>query len=152
MSHRWIFYALWEWTVFFGYSEFGPECSWTVTNLTRRLTTEGAVIVTAPENEEQNGAVMLEVYGPLEDEAPKRAIACFSDGGRWGFTADGEAMWFEDEKKYRARRRRDRFTVEDLRGYLSAWGLMALETEYYAEAVVVERRPWWRLWERWIRE
>lgn len=79
------------------------------------------------------GSVQFGLSGP-DGEPPGNAIRVIyaaNDGGRWEFGQFGEPLPFEETERYRARRVRDRFTMEMLRDYLQALGIRAFDEAFY---------------------
>ena len=77
----------------------------------------------------------------------QRSIAALNDGGRWVFEQSGAPFAFEDQTRYAAKRKRDRFTAEMLREYLAAFGAPDLLTcglrpEEIVTATLHHRDPW----------
>ena len=56
-------------------------------------------------------ARIVEVYS---GGVHQRSISCADDGGRWDFHLEGDPLAVEEEFDYDARRKRDRFTRDDL--------------------------------------
>jgi hypothetical protein len=72
------------------------------------------------------GAVIFEMYDPAATQDPlrcRRSIAAAQDGARWTFQQTGAPLDFEDQRRYRARLVRDRFTAPMLYSYLAALGV-----------------------------
>jgi hypothetical protein len=72
-------------------------------------------------------AVIWEVYDTAENggdaDGYRRSIAASNDGGRWVFETSGAPFPFEDQGRYTARRKRDRFPPDLLRDYLRQMGI-----------------------------
>lgn len=79
------------------------------------------------------GSVKLSIYGPQKTEwlNPIRSIHVLHDGDRWVFDNLGTPFSFEDNERYKARRIRDRFTLDMLRDYLGRLGLFPFEEDFY---------------------
>jgi hypothetical protein len=52
----------------------------------------------------------------------QRVVRAMRDDPRWEFYAEGEALPFEKEEAYSAKRIRDRFQREALLSYIESWG------------------------------
>lgn len=94
------------------------------------------------------GSVSLELYGPEEKEYTEkegimmnatRVLTAANDGGRWVFINAGEPLPFEQTESYRAKRIKDRFTVEMLESYCKELGVDLFNDEFYGpEAVLID--------------
>jgi len=77
---------------------------------------------------------MLDVFGPHENSRGNnylRSLGAMNDGGRWVFDDAGEPFPFEKPKQYKARRVRDRFTLEMLKDLLQHLGLEPFREDFY---------------------
>jgi hypothetical protein len=63
-----------------------------------------------------------------------RNVCCMDDGGRWSFQVHGEPHVVETSFDYTARRKKDRFTTDNLRQLLGAYGLPALDAASFLAA------------------
>jgi hypothetical protein len=99
---------------------------------------------TPPNNDSDNPATILEIYGPTQQEWLNviRSIAVISDNGRWEFHQEGEAQPFEEISCYKERLIRDRFTGKMLERYLKALHIDAYDPDFYMpdgqSAVLIE--------------
>ena len=77
--------------------------------------------------------MIWEVYGPEKTHFLNyvRSIAALNDGGRWTFEESGTPFPFEETGLYRARRIKDRFTLDMLKHHLAALGLRPFEEDFY---------------------
>lgn len=82
------------------------------------------------------GSAQLGLYGPggAPPDNAIRVIYAVNDGGPWEFGQFGEPLPFEETERYRARRIKDRFTLEMLRDYLQELGIRAFQEDYYLPA------------------
>jgi hypothetical protein len=70
-----------------------------------------------------------------ENGATVRSVFCIDDGGRWDFAAyGGQPLPVEASFDYRARRKRDRFTHENLLALLAALGIVTPVGKAFAQA------------------
>lgn len=58
----------------------------------------------------------------LQGETPLRTIVCMDDGGRWVFETTGEPLSVEAGFNYSARRKKDRFSSDNLDALLTSLG------------------------------
>ena len=92
------------------------------------------------------GGLTLELYGPRQTHWLNvvRAIQVLNDGGHWEFIESGEPFPFERLEQYKAKRIKERFTLEMLKEYLRHLGLSPFEEHFYlpdgAPAWLVERK------------
>lgn len=80
-------------------------------------------------------ATIWEVYAPeahggLPPLGYRRSIAALNDGGRWVFEESGERFPFEGVDRYTLRRKRDRFTPDMLRRYLTHFGIELFSDDF----------------------
>jgi hypothetical protein len=109
--------------------------------LCRRLECRAVRVHWVPEEKARYAAVGFELYAPFSDTFLNcvRAIETANDGGRWKLTNIGEPLPFENVDTYKARRVKDRFGPEHLRGCLEQLGLRAFEDAFYLDAAILER-------------
>jgi hypothetical protein len=65
-------------------------------------------------------ARIFQLHGP--DDSPLRVVTCMDDGGRWTFETAGDPLPVEASFDYAARRKKDRFTRQNLHDLLVALG------------------------------
>lgn len=80
----------------------------------------------------QYEARMVEIQS---DGEVRRTITCADDGGRWSFETTGAPLPVEAQFDYEARRRRDRFTRQDLDALLQSLGASAVTEADFDQAL-----------------
>jgi hypothetical protein len=98
-------------------------------------------------------ANIWEVYAPTElGGVPplhyRRSICASNDGGRWVFDQSGAPYDFEDQSRYAAPRKRDRFDRDLLTRYLEQFGLRPFSDSFYvvspeSPGVILEANERW---------
>ncbi len=84
--------------------------------------------------------VAFEIWGPSDTPnatSHVRSVAVGEELGEWRFVASGTPQSFEDEHRYLAGRRRDRFTNVMLRDYCVAVGIRPFEPAFYGRRGVL---------------
>ncbi|MHC5062139.1 MAG: hypothetical protein ACYTFK_13830 [Planctomycetota bacterium] len=72
---------------------------------------------------------------------PTFRIDAINDCGRWCFYRYGDKLPFENEKAYKSRRKKDRFTEEMLTDYCRALGIPVYDPDFYKDNyILVERK------------
>jgi hypothetical protein len=81
----------------------------------------------------RQGALIFEVYGPEKTDWLNRIreITLANDAGKWIFEESGKPFPFEETDRYKAKRKKDRFTFNLLKQYLEQLGLSPFETNFY---------------------
>ncbi len=84
------------------------------------------------------GGRILEFRKPEDPygQEPTFYVGVINDAGRWCFYRYGEERSFEDKKAYKARRKRDRFTVEMLVEYCRELGIPVYDRSWYSENII----------------
>ena len=129
------------WTAFVDNGHQGTDAFPPMSYLAERLGCRGMRVTAVPDTIEGEfrgarghyGGVVWEVYGPEATHFLNyvRSISAVNDGGRWDFHQSGTPFPFEEIDRYRARRVRDRFTVEMLARYLAALGMRPFDEDFY---------------------
>jgi hypothetical protein len=137
------------WTAIFDNSRGGGDLFPPVSYLSRSASARGLVAKHTPPAQYPYPATQFHLFGP-DGEPPLMYVrtidAGIFDSGRWQFLTSGPARPFENERRYGARRIRDRFTREMLIEYLAALGLRPDDPEWYGSGVLVvdeAGRPQW---------
>lgn len=125
-----------DWTAVFDCGALGGDPASFVGYMHQEMSVQGLIATWVSDSVAplRFGAVQLHMYSP---EVPGlgylRTLDAIRDGGnRWSFSAAGIVQPFEDEVRYRARRVRDRFTVDMLETYLDALGIRFFDPSYYS--------------------
>lgn len=112
-----------DWTAFFQNGIDGSDPIAGGHQLAKELGVIGMRICVTPEDNLWQ-AVMWEVYAPPrlggDEFSHRRALAAANDGGRWIFHSSGAPFPFEQQRRYIAPRKRDRFDRQLLYAYLRA--------------------------------
>jgi hypothetical protein len=137
------------WTAYVENGWGGTDAASAMGYMARTLGCRGLRVVAVPNTYRKGkgryGAVMLEVYGPHQTHWLNylRTIYAANDGGHWVFGQSGEPFPFEKVEQYQARRVRDRFTFDMLKGHLRHLGLYPFDEDFYmpqgASAWLVEK-------------
>ena len=88
------------------------------------------------------GACIFELYGGevRDNSNNERTVSLMDEGGTWSFHTSGSPLPFEDTKRYRRRRVRERFDFDLLDEYLQQLGIWAFDEGFYrSPGVLVER-------------
>ncbi|MBD3663858.1 hypothetical protein [Sulfitobacter aestuariivivens] len=114
------------WTAHFANGISGSDPASAMPHLVRTLGVRAMRICVAPATARYRG-VIWEVYDPNDSQdtagVTRRSIAAANDGGRWVFETFGTPFPFEQVRKYNAPRKRDRFDLDLLQSYLTAFGI-----------------------------
>jgi hypothetical protein len=124
-----------NWIAFFQNGIQGSDPSPPMAVLAERMKVLSMRVCCTPDNAKYP-ATIWEIYAPesLGGSSPlnsRRSIAAMDDGGRWIFEESGERFPFEQVERYAERRKRDRFTREMLREYLSNFGLNPFSDDFF---------------------
>jgi hypothetical protein len=138
------------WTACFQNGIQGSDPFPAMSTLAKRLEVLAMRVCSTPPKAVWPG-VIWEVYAPekLGGQSPlgyRRSVCAANDGGRWTFDQSGVPFEFEEVATYSAKRKRDRFTHRTLERYLSHFGLVPIDDEFYvvnesSPAVILERPP-----------
>ncbi|MFY0571479.1 hypothetical protein ACN28E_47670 [Archangium lansingense] len=126
-----------SWTAYVDNARGGTDAMSAMSYMAQTLGCRGLRVVAVPntirKDKGRYGAVMLEVYGSHRTDWLNyvRAVSASNDGGRWVFDQFGEPFPFEKLEQYQARRMRERFTFDMLKGYLRHLGLSPFEEDFY---------------------
>lgn len=77
-------------------------------------------------------ATIFELFDP--DGECVRSVACMDDGGKWVFNEFGLQHTIEESFPYNARRKRDRFTSQQLETLIVAYGLPVVDSDVFLAA------------------
>jgi hypothetical protein len=130
-----------QWTAYFSNSHSGTDPS-PVSAMAKRLGNRSVYVVAEPHTYRRGegryigrqGALILRVYGPdrrVDRRKRIRYIELINDAGKWEFHLGGPPLPFEQPERYKAIRKRDRFTFDMLAVYLQALGLSPFEENFY---------------------
>lgn len=130
-----------DWVAFFDNGHQGTDAMPAMSYLAQEIACNGLRVGAVPDTVQgksrtakgRYGATILEFYGPDQTEFLNfiRTIAAVHDGDRWVFEAFGTPLSFEDESYYKARRKKDRFTLDMLDEYLRKMGLSVFDESFY---------------------
>jgi hypothetical protein len=130
-----------EWTAYFDNGWQGTDAYSAVSYLCQKLGCRGIRAVSVPDTftdatgRGRYGATIFEIYGATTEGCSflntRRSISAVNDGGRWNFTAEGNALEFEKLEQYKSRKVQDRFTAEMLDQYLSPLGIHMFAAQFY---------------------
>jgi hypothetical protein len=139
------------WTAFFQSGTLGSDPTAGGSQLSKELDCIGVRVCATPDDD-LYPAVMWQVWAPPrlggDQWHYRRAVTAANDGGKWVFDEDGEPYPFEERERYRAIRKRDRFTKDMLRRYLAASAVDpfadgALKADVGSPAVLLETEERW---------
>jgi hypothetical protein len=140
-----------QWTAYFSNGHDGSDAA-PVSYMAGRLGARSVYIVATPHTfrreggryRGRQGAVILRVHSAegVGKGERMRYIELFNDTGKWEFRQGGDSLPFEQSERYKAKRKRDRFTFDMLAAYLRVLGLSPFEEGFYltgdSRAVLVE--------------
>jgi hypothetical protein len=129
-----------QWTAYFSNGHDGSDAA-PVSYMAGRLGARSVYIVATPHTFRRDGgqyrgrqgALILRVHsaeGVGKGESV-RFVELFNDTGKWEFRQGGDPLPFEQPERYKATRKRDRFTFDMLAAYLDALGLSPFEESFY---------------------
>ena len=136
-----------EWTALFCDTDDNPELP--IGNITGKLKLRGAIATYVPNSynaqtdKGQMGAVQLRMFEPFETFFLNygRSISVVNEYGRWSFDEGYEPLPFENLEAYKARRIRDRFTIEMLIDYLHHLEIDAYSPGFYTNECALYHPP-----------
>jgi hypothetical protein len=104
--------------------------------LTKKLQTDDTYFLLQPNTIRTTDGQTRGQYGALQliriaSGRLLRSLSLVNDGGRWVFTASGDAAVFEKPEVHQAAKVRDRFTEALLQEYLNAMGLFPFQDDFY---------------------
>jgi len=128
----------------------GTDASSRMSYMAKAMGCRGLRVVAVPHtlkgDKGRYGAVILAMYGPRQTHwlNTVRSITAANDGGPWVFSQTGEPFPFEKPEQYKARKVRDRFTLEMMKDLLKHLGLEPFQEDFYmppgSVAWMVERK------------
>lgn len=138
-----------DWTAVLDCGVRGGDPSTTVGYLTRRMETQGVVIVSVPDVAaspgmgERWGTQQFELFAPTATEFLNyvRTISVTRDQDRWRFDANGTVQDFEQVDAYKRRRIADRLTPGMLADYAAAFGLRPFDEDFFSGPCVLVTNP-----------
>jgi hypothetical protein len=123
MNHKLFISAGPGWTAFFQNGLLGSDPTAGGCQLSKELDCVGVRVCATPDDDIYP-AVMWQVWAPPRlggnEWHYRRDVGAANDGGRWVFHESGDPYPFEERDRYKALRKRDRFTKDMLRHYLKA--------------------------------
>ena len=127
------------WTALFRNIDDVPEGP--IRNITSKLKLRGVVATYVPDSYDPKtykgelGAVQLRIFEPFETFFMNcgRSISVINEGNRWRFDQGWKPLPFENLEAYKAKRIRDRFTIEMLIDYLHHLKIDAYSPDFYTD-------------------
>lgn len=135
-KQRCLFVATrYDWIAFFQNGNHGSDPFPAMSCLAERMGVLAMRVCCTPDNAIYP-ATIWELYAPesLGGRPPlfyRRSIAAANDGGRWVFEESGERFPFEQVERYSEHRKRDRFTRQMLRDYLTHFGIELFSDSFF---------------------
>ncbi len=128
----WVATTNGSWTAYFDNSRNGSDPWSPIRYLARTMRCRGIAILWAPQTRKSYGGTRFDLYSQRPADAPNiRTVSAINDGGRWVWTAIGQAQPFEETDAYLAKRVRDRLSPEMLDRYCQALGIRPFDLRYY---------------------
>jgi hypothetical protein len=132
-----------RWTSYFdnlvnGSDPFGP-----ISYPAGVLKCRGVIVSYRPQTQTCEGGASFSLFGPEKTEWLNyvRSVSAINDGGRWRWDANGHVQSFEETDQYRARRIRDRLTLDMIERYSGSLGIRPYDNAYYqADGYLVENK------------
>jgi hypothetical protein len=125
-----------RWTAYFDNQvgmESHPDLAREVSD---RLKTRAVTLVRQPETIQTKSHVTRGFFGVVRFTVQKngkmvRSVDCYNGDDGWEFCQEGKPFRFEAVTQYRAKKKKERFTVEMLDSYSAHWGLRPFDDSFY---------------------
>lgn len=136
-----------RWTAVFSGSWSGPDSE--IPYLSKARACRGLLVTCVPDTYDpitqcgQWGGVQFCTFAPGKDASVpnnERTVYLVNDCGRWEFGASGPPYPFEETDRYKAKRIRDRFSVDMLERYCGALGIELLDEHFYGPRYAIFQR------------
>lgn len=143
------------WVAYFDSGWRGTDPASMVSYLATQIPCRGLIVTAIPDTirkvgasqRGRYGALSLSLYGPAKTDWLNviRSIGVMNDGGEWIFSNQGTPLPFERTADYQSEVVRERFTFDQLQGYVQALGLSPFDESFYLppennQAVLIEMK------------